>query len=126
MFIQLTHVEAETDRRRATIEAEKVREVSKIRMEQQMTEKESQKKIQEIEDLMSVSRAKAATDAQVYAIKEIAQATQAKLTQQYLMSQWIQAVANNTKVYFGPSVSNMLLDFQENLKSLAMPKKDDK
>jgi erlin len=63
--------EAETDRRRATIEAEKVREVSKIRMEQQMTEKESQKKIQEIEDLMSVSRAKAATDAQVYSITKI-------------------------------------------------------
>jgi ectoine hydroxylase-related dioxygenase (phytanoyl-CoA dioxygenase family) len=34
--------EAETDRKKATIEAEKVAEVSKIRMEQQIAEKEAQ------------------------------------------------------------------------------------
>lgn len=108
--------EAETDRRRATIEAEKVREVSKIRMEQQITEKESQKKIQEIEDEMSLSRSKASADAQYYAITKLADANQHKLTQEFLMSQWITSIANNTKIYFGPSVSGMLADFQENLK----------
>jgi hypothetical protein len=34
--------EAETDRKKATIEAEKVAEVSKIRMQQQIAEKEAQ------------------------------------------------------------------------------------
>lgn len=59
--------EAETDRKRATIEAEKNAAVSRIRMEQELLERESKRKMSEIEDAAYLSRQKALADAEVRA-----------------------------------------------------------
>jgi hypothetical protein len=59
--------EAETDRKRATIEAEKNAAVSRIRMEQELLERESKRKMSEIEDTAYLSRQKALADAEVRA-----------------------------------------------------------
>ena len=44
-----------------------------------------------------------------------AEAYQQILTPQYLQLQWAQAISNNTKIYFGPSINSML-DFAEHFK----------
>ena len=50
--------EAETEKIRATIEAEKIAEVSKISMEKEIAEKQSIQRIYEIEDTMNSHREK--------------------------------------------------------------------
>jgi hypothetical protein len=127
--------EAETDRLRAKIEAEKVREVSRIRMEQQMSEKKSLQQITEIEDATAFAHAKSLADAgmhyceavgaswililckESYTIQKIAEANKLKLQPEFLFYEWIRAISNNTKVYFGQSINQMWLDFAEQAKS---------
>jgi hypothetical protein len=46
-------LEAETDKKKATIEAEKLAHVSKILMDQQISEKQSMKQMKEIEGILS-------------------------------------------------------------------------
>ncbi|CAG2236019.1 ERLIN [Mytilus edulis] len=72
--------EAETERKRAVIEAEKSAQVSKIQWQQKITEKESQKKISEIEDATHLAKERAKADAEFYKAKKEAEANSAKLT----------------------------------------------
>ena len=53
---QVVEKEAETDRRRAVIEAEKLAQVAKIQYEQKILGKESEKRIAEIEAEMHLSK----------------------------------------------------------------------
>lgn len=55
--------EAETQKKKATIDAHTKSEVSKIKMEQEIMEKESQKKIKELEDLATLNHEKTIADA---------------------------------------------------------------
>lgn len=102
--------EAETERKRAVIEAEKVAQVSKIQWEQKITEKESQKKISEIEDATHVAKEKAKADAEFYRAKKESEANAAKLTDKYLEMLRYQALTTNTKIYFGNSIPQMFTD----------------
>ncbi|XP_021372055.1 erlin-1-like [Mizuhopecten yessoensis] len=70
--------EAETERKKAIIEAEKLAEVSRIQWEQKVTEKESQKRISQIEDLTHLAKEKAKSDAQFYAAEKEAQSNKVK------------------------------------------------
>ena len=56
--------EAETERKRATIEAMKKAEVSKIEMQQRVDEEEANQRIGAIRDKMNLERVKAQTDAE--------------------------------------------------------------
>jgi hypothetical protein len=44
-------------------------------------------------------------------VSQEAEAQKAKLTPEYLQLAFMQAVANNTKLYFGEKLPSMLLDF---------------
>ncbi|KAK3089801.1 hypothetical protein FSP39_006641 [Pinctada imbricata] len=128
--------EAETDRKKALIEAEKVSQVSKIQWEQRITEKESQKRISQIEgkckkhfsdrgicigltevkfpscllDETHLAKEKARSDAEFYRVTKEIEANSRKLTKEYLDLAKYQSIAQNTKIYFGNSIPDMFVD----------------
>ncbi|GCC26513.1 hypothetical protein chiPu_0004930 [Chiloscyllium punctatum] len=109
--------EAETERKRAIIEAEKVAQVAQIQFQQKVMEKETLKKISQIEDATYVAKQKAKADADFYTAQKIAQANQLKLTKEYLELAKYQAISANSKIYFGSDIPDMFMDksvFQPN------------
>ncbi|XP_026968113.1 erlin-1 isoform X1 [Sagmatias obliquidens] len=76
--------EAETERKKAVIEAEKIAQVAKIRFQQKVMEKETEKRISEIEDAAFLAREKAKADAEYYAAHKYATSNKHKLTPEYL------------------------------------------
>ncbi|KAJ7527781.1 hypothetical protein O6H91_16G070600 [Diphasiastrum complanatum] len=101
--------EAETQKKKAVTEAEKDAHVSKIYMEQRLMEKESNKRQQEIENEIYLSREKSLTDASYYRIVQEAVANKLRLTPEYLEMKFIESIANNSKTYFGEKIPNMIL-----------------
>merc|ERR1712098_877952 len=104
--------EAETDRKKAIIEAEKNASVAKIHWDQKIMEKESEKKMSEIMDLTLVAKEIAKADAEFYKAKKEAEANKLKLTKEYLEMLKFQSLAQNTKVYYGNNIPNMFFDMQ--------------
>jgi regulator of protease activity HflC (stomatin/prohibitin superfamily) len=102
--------EAETERKKAVIEAEKLKEVASIQYEQKVMEKESQKKMSQIEDEAYIAQMKAKADAAFYTAEREASANKLKLTPEYLEVLKYQAVTTNTKVYFGTSIPDMFME----------------
>ncbi|KAM5244288.1 erlin-1 isoform 1-T1 [Hipposideros larvatus] len=102
--------EAETERKKAIIEAEKIAQVSKIQFQQKVMEKETEKRISEIEDAAFLAREKAKADAEYYAAHKHATSNKHKLTPEYLELQRYQAIASNSKIYFGSSIPSMFVD----------------
>ncbi len=102
--------EAETERKKAIIEAEKISQVAKIQFEQKIMEKESQKKIGEIEVQMHLNKEKSLADAAFYKnLKEI-ESNKAKLTPEYLTLIKYEAIAKNAKIFFGNSIPQIFSD----------------
>uniref|UniRef100_T1IWX3 Band 7 domain-containing protein n=1 Tax=Strigamia maritima TaxID=126957 RepID=T1IWX3_STRMM len=66
--------DAETERKKAIIEAEKVAQVAKIQFDQKIMEKESLKKMSEIEDQMHLAREQQHANAEFYTKKKLADA----------------------------------------------------
>lgn len=109
--------EAETERKRAIIEAEKFAQVAEILFQQKIMEKETQKTISEIEDRAYLAREKAKADADFYTSEKTAIANQMKLTKEYLEMVKYQAISANSKIYFGSDIPDMFVDasvFQQN------------
>ncbi|KAM9618106.1 erlin-1 isoform 1-T1 [Trichechus inunguis] len=102
--------EAETERKKAVIEAEKIAQVAKIRFQQKVMEKETEKRISEIEDAAFLAREKAKADAEFYAAHKYATSNKHKLTPEYLELKKYQAIASNSKIYFGSSIPSMFVD----------------
>lgn len=102
--------EAETERKRAVIEAEKFAQVSKIQWQQKVVEKESEKRISEIEDATHLAKEKARADAEFYHAQKTAEANKLKLTPEYLEVVKYQSIAQNNKIYFGQDIPNMFLE----------------
>lgn len=103
--------EAETERKKALIEAEKVSMVAKIQYDQKIMEKESESKIAEIEVTMHVNKEKSLADAAFYKAQKETESNRAKLTKEFLELTRYEAIAKNTKIYFGDSIPKM---FSEN------------
>merc|ERR1719422_1810570 len=89
--------EAETERKKAVIEAEKEAHVAKIQYERMIMEKESNQKIAEIEDSIHLAREKAKSDAEFYRIQKQAEANQLLLTKEYLELQKYSSLTNMRK-----------------------------
>ncbi|XP_023336995.1 erlin-2-B [Eurytemora carolleeae] len=106
--------DAETERKKAVIEAEKEAQVAKIKYEQNLMEKESKQKMETIDDEIHLAKEKSKTDAEFYRIEKKAEANKRLLTKEYLELKKIEAIASNNKVYFGPSIPNMFLGESEN------------
>lgn len=102
--------EAETKKIMAISEAEKNAKVSKILMEQKLMEKDSSRREQEIENQMYLARQKSLADADYYRVLKEAEANKLKLTPEFLELRFIEAIADNTKIFFGDKVPNMVLD----------------
>nr|GMD28653.1 erlin-2-B [Ipomoea batatas]GME13838.1 erlin-2-B [Ipomoea batatas] len=102
--------EAETQKKIAISEAEKNAHVSKIQMEQKLMEKDSARKEEEIANAMYLAREKSLADAAYYRTMKEAEANRLKLTPQFLELKFIEAITNNSKMFFGNKVPNMVLD----------------
>lgn len=107
---KLVEKEAETERKKALIEAEKVAQVAKIQYDQKIMEKESEKKIAEIEVTMHVNKEKSLADAAYYKAQKEAESNKAKLSREYLELVKYESLSKNTKIYFGNSIPNMYAD----------------
>uniref|UniRef100_A0ACB8EXF4 Erlin-2 n=1 Tax=Sphaerodactylus townsendi TaxID=933632 RepID=A0ACB8EXF4_9SAUR len=102
--------EAETERKKAIIEAEKIAQVAEITYGQKVMEKETEKRISEIEDAAFLARERARADAECYTAMKVAEANRLKLTPEYLQLMKYKAVASNSKIYFGKDIPNMFMD----------------
>ncbi|XP_042068987.1 erlin-2-like [Haplochromis burtoni] len=102
--------EAETERIKAVIEAEKVAQVAEIKFGQKVMEKETEKRISEIEDGAFLARQKAKADAEFYTAQRAAEANKLKLTPEYLQLMKYKAIAANSKIYFGSDIPQMFVD----------------
>merc|ERR1711935_475163 len=96
--------DAETERKRGVIEAEKNAMIQKIKTDAIVLEKEELRKISEIEDATNLARQKGIADAEAYKQMKEAEANQAKLTPAYLEYSRYQSLSNNTKIFFGPDI----------------------
>lgn len=102
--------EADTDKRKALIEAEKLAEVNAIVNQRQVKEKEANQMISRIEDEMHLARERAYADAIFYKATREAEANKLQLTPEYLQLEAVRALANNTKVFFGDKIPSMFSD----------------
>lgn len=99
--------DAETDRKKAIIEAEKEALVAKIQYNQKIMEKESLQRIAAIEDEMYLLREKSRSDAKYYQMKMQAEANEMLLTKQFLELKKYDALAQNSKIYYGQEIPKM-------------------
>ncbi|KAG7272547.1 hypothetical protein CRUP_004722, partial [Coryphaenoides rupestris] len=102
--------EAETERKKAIIEAQKVAQVAEIHFQQKVMEKETEKRISQIEDAAFVAREKARADAEYYTAAKFAEANRLKLTPEYIELMKYQSIATNSKIYFGQDIPNMFVE----------------
>ncbi|XP_073136054.1 uncharacterized protein [Henckelia pumila] len=107
---RVSEKEAETHKKIAISEAEKFAHVSKIQMEQKLMEKDSTRRQEEISNAIYLAREKSLADANFYRTTKEAEANKLMLTPQFLELKFIEAIANNSKIYFGNKVPNMVLD----------------
>jgi regulator of protease activity HflC (stomatin/prohibitin superfamily) len=102
--------EAETNKKRAVSDAERDAKVSEILMAQRVMEKESTKKQEEIENQIYLARERSLADANFYRVLREAEANKLKLTPEFLELKFIEAIANNTKMFFGEKIPSMVMD----------------
>ncbi|XP_045477500.1 erlin-1-like [Harmonia axyridis] len=101
--------DAETERKRAIIEAEKEAQVAKIHYEQKIMEKESHQRISQIEDEMHLAKQKSHTDADFYRLKQQAEANKLLFTPEYLELKKYESLGQNSKVYFGKEIPHTFI-----------------
>lgn len=73
-------------------------------------EKEALKKMAFIEDEMHLSRQKSRTDSEFYKDSKLADSNRLLFTPQFLQLKMYEAIAQNTKVYFGDNIPNMFME----------------
>lgn len=100
--------DAETERKKAIIEAEKQAQISRIQYEQKIMEKESMKQINLIENQIQLDRMRSNADAEFYNIQRKAEANKLLLTPEYLELMKSEAIMRNNKIYFGEKIPNMM------------------
>jgi len=100
--------EAESHKKQELIKAEADAEISKIVKQKEVLEQESKMKIEDIQNRMNFNKVKSEADSAYYKeIKEI-EANEKKLTDSFLKYTWLQAISNNTKLYFGDSIPKFI------------------
>ncbi|XP_046410259.1 erlin-1-like isoform X1 [Neodiprion fabricii] len=99
--------DAETDRKKAIIEAEKEAQVAKIQFDQKIMEKESLQRMASIEDEMHLARQKSRSDADFYQMERQAEANKLLLSKEFLELKKYESLAQNAKVYYGADIPKM-------------------
>lgn len=100
--------EAETERKKAIISAEKEAKIAEIQNQQQIDARLAEKQIQQIEDEIVTNRQKATADAEFYAAQKLAEGNALKLTREYLELKKYEYLGSTTKVYFGPDIPSTI------------------
>jgi len=98
---RLVEKQAETERKRALIEAEKLAAVEAVELQRQLKQMENEQSIASIQNQMHAERAKAQADAELYRAGKEAEANKLILTPEKLQLEAARAIANNTKIYWG-------------------------
>merc|ERR1719412_1986946 len=114
--------EAETDRKRAVIEAEKEAHVAKIQYDRRILEKESVQKMERIDDTIHLAREKSKSDAEHYRLQKVSEANKLLYTPEFIEIKRIESLANNQKVYFGPDIPTMFVNQHEASVATTVPK----
>ncbi|XP_046405530.1 erlin-1-like [Ischnura elegans] len=99
--------DAETERKKAIIEAEKEASVAKIQFDQKIMEKESLQRMSQIEDEMHVARQKSRSDAEFYQMQKQAEANSILLTKSYLELKKYEYISSNTKIFYGSEIPKL-------------------
>ncbi|XP_063716314.1 erlin-1-like [Symsagittifera roscoffensis] len=102
--------EAETERKKAVIEAEKNAQVNEIQWDQKIMQQESERKIAEIQDKAYLASELAKADALLYKAKQESEANNLKLTPQYLELKKYEAIGANSKIYYGADIPSMFFE----------------
>ncbi|XP_049802074.1 erlin-1-like [Schistocerca nitens] len=101
--------DAETDRKKAIIDAEKEAVVAKIQFEQKIMEKESLQRMSQIEDEMHLAKQKSIADAEFYNLHKQAEANKLLLTKEYLELKKYDSISHNNKIYYGSEIPDMFV-----------------
>lgn len=107
---RLVERQAETERKRALIEAQKLAEVEAVRLERDLKTKQNEQKLAEISNEMTTARSRADADAELYRAQKEAEANRVRLTPEYLQLEAVRALANNTKVFWGEKLPSLYSD----------------
>jgi len=102
--------EAETEKVRALIEAEKIAAVEAVNLQLKMQQKQTEQEVATIANEMHTSKAKADADAEFYRVSREAEANKLLLTPELLQLESVRALANNTKVFWGDSLPGLYAD----------------
>lgn len=101
--------DAETDRKKAVIMAEKEAQIAKIQYEQKIMEKESLQRMATIEDEMHLAREKSKTDAELYQMRNKAEANKLLLTKEYIELRKVESLTQNSKIYYGQELPKVFM-----------------
>lgn len=102
--------EAQTEREKAKIAAEKVAAVNVIDMERLVAEKVNRKELEAIATKMHLAKSKAAADAAYYKSEAETQANQQKLTKEFVALETFKLATQNAKLYFGDALPSVFLN----------------
>lgn len=107
---RLVEQEAETERKRAIIEAEKVAMVAAIELNRTLAQKLNEQRIAAVQNDIETARVRAEADAEFYRAQKEAEANRLRLTPELIALETARALANNTKVYFGEKIPSLFAD----------------
>ena len=97
------------DMRAAEIEAKKKQSVKEIELKTELNAREAAAKMAAVANSMHLDSEKSRADAAYYKALKEAEANKLRFTPEYLKHALIQAISNNSKVYFGDKIPNMFL-----------------
>lgn len=107
---KLVEKQAETERKREVIEAEKAAQVERILLERHLAEARNQQEVQKMQNEMHLAKQNAQADAKMYAAQREAESNRMLLTPEFLKLEAMRAIGNTTKVYFGDHLPKLFVD----------------
>jgi len=117
--------EGATERLVAMIQASKLAEMSRIRMEKEVLQKKAHQTIQKIENDIYAAKQHAKSDAEFYKASRLTLANNLKFTENYVQYQLYQSLKDRPKTYFGTNLTNMFLVTLSDLPSLQLTTQSD-
>ena len=93
-------IKKETEKIRAIADAEKNKAVLEIKIAEKLIEKEGERNISEINNLILTARERTVVDVKKYKTMTEAEANTRLLTKEYVQLETAKHLANNTKLYF--------------------------
>jgi len=100
-------IKKETALQNAKLDAQRVKDVSLIQMQEKLEKEKSQAEVSDVKNTMLTKAKQAQADAEAYMATSRAQYNQQLLTDQYIKLQMAKSMMNNTKVFFSGQDSTL-------------------